>query len=229
MLLNNCELTPAVILNNDDPEHLGRIKCQIPGILDSSTMSVDNMPWIYPFCMSGYQTFSKPVNGQKVWVICNKSNYNEYWYLPFFEYNKITKDYLEEHYEDNPEVFMSRNIGENSVIQTYNDTEGFNTQIGQNHIVFEPEGRIEMLNHNIQVEIKDDGVKCGNNGEEYSSSVRYDKLKDLLDNLANKLMAGGNAISANPYTSGLGKDFIAAAQNIQKTLSSLEAKNCKVN
>ena len=104
MLLNNCELIPGVVQSSKDPENLGRIKCVIPGVIDSETMSLENMPWAYPLGMAHYQSFSKPIEGQKVWVLINKSNYNEYWYLPFFEYNDKTKEYLNSgvYENDNP-------------------------------------------------------------------------------------------------------------------------------
>ena len=74
MTLSNCELIPSVIYDTNDPLKLGRIKCVVPGFIDNSTMSLENMPWVRPLDMGRHQSFSKPVKGFKVWVLINKAN-----------------------------------------------------------------------------------------------------------------------------------------------------------
>ena len=76
MTLSNCELIPSVIYDTNDPLKLGRIKCVVPGFIDNSTMSLENMPWVRPLDMGRHQSFSKAVKGFKVWVLINKANYS---------------------------------------------------------------------------------------------------------------------------------------------------------
>ena len=197
MLLNNCELTPAVILSVDDPKKLGRIKCIIPGIIDSSTMSEENIPWCYPFSMSRYQSFSKCIPGQKVWVLINKSNYNEYWYLPFFEYNEISKNHLEEVYDnDNPEIFMSRCLGENNAMSTYDDKNGFSEKIGDHHIDLHPEGHVSIVGGDGQVDINGGIVTLGNKDKGVEPTIKGTTFMDHLKTInaaLNAVMGGQKA------------------------------------
>ena len=227
MNYSNCECTPAVVLSTKDPEHLGRIKCVIPGVLDNSTMSEENLPWIYPQAMGRYQSFSKPIEGQKVWIINNKANYNEYWYAPFFEYNEKTKEYLDQSYENNPEVIISRDFGENSALETFDDVNGFVTKFGNNHIVLEPSGRIECLNNGIQMEVQADAVKCGESGGSYEPTVKYTQLESLFNQLAG-VFDNLETQTPKPYTSqyiGLFKQAASICREITKA----KAPHCKVN
>ena len=186
------------------------------------------MPWVYPFGMNSYQSFSRPIDGQKVWVLINKTNYGEYWYLPFFEYNEKTKGLLDSTYDDNAEVVVSRDLGENSAMSSYDDKNGFNTKIGNNHIVLEPDGRIELLNNSTQVEVEGDAVKCGKQGGSWKTTVQFPELqnllKDLFTMLSNlKLAAAGNGLTAHLAVP------LEQIASLQQQVSSLEAKHCKVN
>lgn len=205
MLLNNCELIPAVIQSVKDPKKLGRIKCVIPGIIDNSTMSEENMPWCYPFGMNAYQSFSKCIPGQKVWVLINKSNYNEYWYLPFFEYNEISKEYLEGVYDnDNPEILVSRSLGDNSALSTYDDKAGFSERIGDNHIDLHPDGHISLVGGEGEVDIDGGSIKIGKIGGEDTEAVRYKELKEMLTGIYEAFVEMG-AVSSSPFLSPLAK------------------------
>ena len=185
MLLNNCELVPGVVTSAKDEQKLGRIKCVIPGVLDTSTMSEENLPWVYPLGMSHYQSFSKPIEGQKIWVLINKSNYNEYWYIPFHEQNTKTQEFLENcNYDDNPEVMMCRDLGGKPSIDTYDDTNGFSRRIGDDiHMNMWPDGHIELLGNKLQVDLDGDIVKCGQKDGNYEPAVFGDKLVELLKQL----------------------------------------------
>lgn len=231
MLLNNCELIPGVVQSSKDPENLGRIKCVIPGVIDSETMSLENMPWAYPLGMAHYQSFSKPIEGQKVWVLINKSNYNEYWYLPFFEYNDKTKEYLNSgvYENDNPEVMMCRNLGDNTAISTYDDKNGFSTKIGDNvHIDIHPDSHIELLAGEAQVDI-DGQVKCGQKDGDWQPTIKGDNLATLLNELANAFSILQGASANASFLTPLEPGFKKALSAIQKNIDNIKAEHCQVN
>ena len=90
MKFSDAEILPAVVVDNKDPKNIGRIKVAIPGKWDTASICVQNLPWVMPLTQSGYQSFSKQTNGSKVWVINNKANLHEYWYIPMFDMNANT-------------------------------------------------------------------------------------------------------------------------------------------
>lgn len=207
MNFSDCEVVPSVIYNVDDPLKLGRIKCVIPGYVDNTTMSLENMPWVRPWFMWRHQSFSKPVKGFKVWVIINKANYNEYWYIPLYEYNDITKEYLEDVYDnDQPEIFMSHNNGGNHAMFTYDEKNGYNEKIGQHHIELHPDGHISIVGGQHQVDI-DGEVKVGASSGSYERAVKGETLKkEILDELSKYFGKLAQACT-NPYTAPLAPWF----------------------
>ena len=135
MKFTDLELIPSVIINDIDPKKLGRVRCAVPGYINGETMAVSRMPWIMPLNMNGYQQFSHPMKGQKVWVIKNHTNENEYWYIPFFELNEDSKSYLSQVYDqDHPEILFSRNSGGYHALMTYDDKNGYIVNINENLI-----------------------------------------------------------------------------------------------
>jgi len=229
MKLKDCELVPAVIQSTDDPLKLGRIKCDIPGLVDHNTMSIENMPWIRPIFMNRSQTFSKPVVGFKVWVLINKSNYNEYWYFPFFELNDISKEFLESVYDsDNPEIFMSHNNGSLNAMSTYDDQNGFTIKIGEHHIELHPDGHISLLGGSGEVDIDGSHIKVGKKDGNYEHAVMGDSLKEILE----KLHKGFNKLKQDASSDSHTAKLIPGFQECQSALSDLDpiiAENTKVN
>lgn len=188
MQLSNCELLPGVIVDTNDDQQLGRIKCVIPGYVDAS-FSNENMPWVRPLTMSNHQSFSKMMKGYKVWILVNKSNYNEYWYFPFFELNDVAKDFLGAVYDnDQPEVLMAHNCGGNHATLTYDENNGFSQKIGQHHIDMHPDGNIEIIGQEAVVDL-DGKVKIGVGDKTTftEQAVLGNKLFKVLDDLAQAL------------------------------------------
>ena len=122
MKLSDYEFFPGSIIDVADPKYQGRVKANVPTLFDPS-MNKDGLPWIYPFTMGGNQSFSKMTEGSKIWVFRNRTNYNEFWYVPMFELKADTRELLgsDDTYE-NGEVLLSRNMGSMSVYIYYNDT-----------------------------------------------------------------------------------------------------------
>ena len=228
MNLSNCEVIPSVIVDDKDPMKLGRIKCVVPGFIDNSTMSLENMPWIRPIGMTRHQSFSKPVKGFKVWVIINKANYNEYWYWPFFEYNDITRQYLNETYDsDQPEIIVSHNNGGNHAMLTYDEKNGYNQKLGQHHIEMHPDGHISVLGGGLEVDI-DGEVKVGKQGGSYERAVKGETLVQLFQDLTEKFSALEQAASSCVFTTNL----VTPIQEIKSVLDTAEnilANNVKVS
>lgn len=227
MKLSNVELIQSTIIDSDDPEKLGRVKCIIPGVFENSAHK-DTYPWICPFGMTRYQSFSKELNGMKVWVVQVKDNYNEFYYIPIFEKINITKDYLEEKYDQNPEiVYMRDNAGQISQF-TYDDADGCNMSIGEFFIKLKPDGEIHCHGNGADVHINDGIVYIGSDEDGgHEPAVYGNKLYDILSDLQgamDQLIKSCNS----PYLSPLTPGFTKAKQALEP-ISEIKCKKTQVN
>lgn len=218
MKFSDLEAVPGAIISVKDPLKLGRVKCAAPGIFDNATMDDDILPWVCPFSMGGYQTFSKPVKGAKVWVIKNNTNYNEFWYVPYFEMINTSKGYVKENYENDAEVLLERNNGDTVSRIAYDLKHGHKIQIGNIYINVLPNGDIVLNGADAEVKIKGGHVYTGKQDGSYQPAVMGNELKDILSNLAKNMNQLYIASQHSPYTVSLAPGF----QEAKKTLSSLE-------
>ena len=133
MKLSECEVLPGVVIDVEDPKHIGRVKAMVPTWFDSDVMEKEALPWIWPCGMGGYQRFSKLENGRKIWVLHNKENDLEYWYWPMFEETEQSKPIIDQY--DSTELLLCRGGGESGdILIYYNDAEGIILKIGDTKI-----------------------------------------------------------------------------------------------
>lgn len=235
MNLADFDLIPSVIISDVDDEHLGRVKCTVPGYLNGDTMSVKRMPWVYPFAMAGYQHFSRPIKGQKVWVLKNIRTENQYWYIPMFEFNEMTEGYINEdentYKSDHPEVVFSRKSGGYEGIMIYDDNNGIRQIVNGNRIQIHPNGDIEVESDGTVVKIHDHKVYIGSDdGSGYEPAIKGKQLSNLFSKLNEAFTLLHEAASKNPYTGALEPGFMkcklaTSNDEVKKTL----CNNTEVN
>lgn len=187
MKLKDCEVELSAVIDVNDDKKLGRIKVCKPGEY-AEDMDTECLPWVYPFEMNHYQSFSKLIKGAKVWTIKNKDNYDEYYYIPYPEQITVVKNYLAEHYEDDPEVIIARdNLGEDNTatLVTYDSKEGFVIKIKGTSIEVKPNNQIICKTPDVNVDIKDGVVYCGDPNGGFEPMIYGNKLVDVLNNLRN--------------------------------------------
>ena len=122
----------------DDGSGLNPLSCA-PGLFDTSVMEMDDLFWINPFMMIGQQSFSKMELNSKIWILHNPANYFEYWYIPMFEINDNSPEVM----NMNSDVLLSRSINGDIVQLYYSKEEGFNLNIGNNHIKLTSEAKLD--------------------------------------------------------------------------------------
>ena len=194
MKLSNVEIIPGVIVDANDPEKLGRVKINAPALMRGNESGdhygvvekMDNnvLPWVYPIMMNRYQMFSKELEGMKVWVINNTENYNEYWYIPMFDYIDVTEEIVSEKYDDDIEVIISRKNGDGSARMYYNRADGYVTHINDYKWNMTPNGDITCHGEQGDIDIRGGHVYLGRNTESYEPAVFGDALVNLFQEWA---------------------------------------------
>ena len=171
---------------DDDPFKFGRIKCDIPGVIDHNTTRKEAMPWIRPLRMHGYQTFNRPVIGQKVWILVSKTNYNEFWWTNVHETIDIVQDFLNEYYDNQPDVFHARNTDSCDVMTTFDDERGYYIKIGEDYVNFKLNREMKIAFNEARVMIENNKVYCGHGDStgEYEEAVKGKQCEGMRRDMA---------------------------------------------
>lgn len=226
MELLKCDVKPGVVVSANDPEMLGRIKACSPAEF-TPNMDSELLPWCYPMDMRHYQSFSKMINGAKVWIIKNNDNYNEYFYIPMFEEINITKDFLSEHYDDDPEILIARDNGGTNVMISYNSSTGIELKLKDLYFQIHPNSDILIHSNNVDINIKSGKIYLGAPGDAYEPGVFGQKLADILSSLKagfDSLVNASAVAPLDPLTDG----FIKCQEALQSA-ETIKCNNTFVN
>ena len=227
MKLSECEILPGIVINVDDPEHLGRVKAMVPTWFDTRSMEEEALPWVYPFKMKGYQTFSKMEKGRKIWVLHNYENDMEYWYWPMFELEEKTKEIVDEY--NATEVLMSRSCGgSGSAYIYYNDTDGIVIRIGETKINITSNNEIHVTDGEASVKIVGGHIDIGKS-DNLEQAILGNKLKELIDNLGGTLEALGAQNSSSLYVSPLATGLVQLGKDIKAQSASILSDTVKIS
>lgn len=212
MKLADVEMIPGVVVDDEDPKFLGRLKISAPGEFEVDSMDINDMFWVYPFPVGGYQSFSHMLKGSKVWLIKNTKNYYEYWYLPYFEMNANTFNLVNSKKKYDADVLVSRSDGSNNIQMYYNPEDGFNQKIGFASINIMPDGTISITTGGAApsagtFHTNSKNNEIGYDGGEYPRqfAVMGENLHKLLDELNGKFKTLATTAAPCPYTSHLAK------------------------
>lgn len=212
MKLADVEMIPGVVVDDEDPKFLGRLKISAPGEFEVDSMDINDMFWVYPFPVGGYQSFSHMLKGSKVWLIKNTKNYYEYWYLPYFEMNANTFNLVNSKKKYDADVLVSRSDGSNNIQMYYNPEDGINQKIGFASINIMPDGTISITTGGAApsagtFHTNSKNNEIGYDGGEYPRqfAVMGENLHKLLDELNGKFKTLATTAAPCPFTSHLAK------------------------
>lgn len=221
------EMVLGTCLSNDDPKKLGRIKVAAPGYFDRTVMAIDAIPWAYPLTMPHYQGYSTIADGGKVWLIDNKDNADEFWYIPFHELNPDTKAAVNDDVES--DVCFSRNVA-GKLVQLYqNKTEGIVLRVGGTTVTLGANGGCVIEADGATVTVEGKTVYCGKTGGSKEQMVRGSILRDILNNLAADLKELWTSAQSNPYTCHLAPGIQKASNDITNKIPDLLSETCTLS
>jgi len=186
----------------NDPLNMGRVKCNIPSMMHSYVTEEDALPWIRPFSMNAYQSFSKPIEGQKIWVLASKTNLNEFWWFPYFETTNLTQDFLDTYYDKHPDVLHARDNSKAMI--TYDDFQGYCMRIGNTMLNLQPEG-FDLHASGAHVTINGGHVSIGKGptGNGYEKITNAKKTSDFLVNLGKQFQKLAAKAASDTHTQPL--------------------------
>lgn len=218
--LENYYIILSEVKYADDPMKYGRIKCDIPGVIHSSTILPeaypDAMPWVRPFKMYCYQTFTRPIVGQKVWVLCSKTNYNEYWWFPFYETLDFVQKFIEENYDNQPDVMHARQGSSGEVIFTYDDEHGYIMKLADDYLNLRPNREMKIAFNDCRIMIEGNLQYSGGGDDHgsYEPCVMGYKCQNMRSQMAGEFNQLATKAAANPYTSPLSPHFAQIAKQL---------------
>ena len=226
MKLIDYKLYPGVVLDVNDPQKVGKVKCMIPGMFDVLTDS-RAFPWIYPFNMFGYQTFDKMRPGTHVWVLQNTINTSELWYIPMVDYIDITKELIDEHFDNDLQILLSRKTLEGSAQIYYNDKEGIVLKVNDTRLQISPDGKIIVGDGNHMLNLLGDSASLGSASEGLQPAVKGDDLVNTHSNASSALQKLSDACTGSE-TAAL-KMPLQELADIFKDTEKILAKHVKYN
>lgn len=222
--LGQVKLTMGVVLSCKDPENRGRVKAYVPGLFTTKTMDVDAMPWIWPFGMWGFQSFSLQTANSKIWVIILPDNPYGYFYMPFFELNTNTKAKI----SGETDVVVSRGTSNGDASIYYNKEDGVISRIGDSKFQITPSLDTYMSSNGSSVNIKAGKVTIGKTDNAGEPMILGDKLKTLLNNLSSGLNQVAQKMVSNPYEVASGNQLIGVVQQLNSDISTIQSETCNV-
>ena len=221
------EVVVGTCIEDIDPKKLGRIKVGAPGWFDRNVMSIEAIPWVYPFSMAMYNSFTHIALGGKVWLIINKENEEEYWYVPYHELNDDTRQVQGADIDE--DIVFSRNIN-GKVVQVYqNKEDGLVLRNGGSSVIISNDGDVTGTDGSGAFKVSGGNFFCGAKDGPFEPMVRGNVCYELLMKLSSDFANLSSAASSSPYTSVLVDPFKTAGDNISQALKDLKSTKANVS
>ena len=167
----------ALVEDNKDPKHLGRIKARTQSILED--IPVDHLPWASPYKDLVGKDFKVPATGKIVNIIYPGGNIYEPHYIYSENYNINLQNKLKDLGDDEYLNFVALLF--DHVTQVYSDDTGLNMDYMHN--------RMTIGKTNIDIHLKDnDQILNLGNEKASESAVLGDHFMKWMDDLVQTLL-----------------------------------------
>lgn len=217
MKLEKAIIRPGTVLQviND-----GSIKASSPGLF-SFTEDLSKLPPINPWQIgSNSNSFSKPLEGDEVWIINFADNPLQlYW----FRKDKAINNELLNSEDENIEVLCSRDMNGEWATIYLSDGSGWIISKGESIIQIKPNGSIQLntgFEHRV-IDINTQGISIGSEGKSAHPAVYGDVLVEILIALIATLKKIQLVSTPNPYTMAIGTILQTSLPTFEEKISNL--------
>lgn len=223
MNFSDFEIFPGVVTNADDKECYGKIKCTIAG--HNNNIDPEDFYWCAPFISFGYQRVSKPRVGQTVWIIHNKENIMEYYWMPRWELNGNTAIAA---CEDDYDVLVSRPGADTGAQLFYTDSQGFVQRINEDISSTMTDRGIRETDSFAEINLENGNIDIGAVGGGYEPAVKGQALTDVLNAIVNKLEDLSERC-ANSWTTNHVSPELLKCSEIKELIPKIVSDSVRVN
>ena len=123
----------------------------------------------------------------------------------------------------NSDVLLSRSINGDIVQLYYSKEEGFNLNIGNNHIKLTSDAKVDIAAGSAQITANESGINIQQKDQKLHPVAKADEIISALKTFCVDLTSVANAAIANPYTACLGIPLMDAVRKLQPKLDSFKS------
>jgi len=219
------------IVDVQDPEYRGRIRCIIPNMIESD--DVDKLPWAEPFLKNipTLNSIDIPHINDHVYILINGNRYCEQYYMPIKNLSQKTIDLLKTSYED-AVIFIEKKIGDKEITAYVNQNDGLVCNYNDNSIIITPDNKINISQNNgTEIDIDSNGnfTLQTKNGKTAQYSLLGEDTDNVIKNLCDNLVAICNQVAqlgntSNPAYVPMGQAVAGTVQGIKAQVNKIKAQ-----
>ena len=226
MDFKHCEIRPGVVLRVED--NFGTIKASCIGIF-SDEEDLNNLPPVYPFFKSSNNNFSSPKENDNIWVIFNRTNPLELFYI-YQGPVKSSQNNILQNYGEDLDLIFSRKSGFSEASIYYSGETGININNDTSNIIIDKDKNINIEKDfpNRTIKIDNTAIHIGS-GENEQPAVLGNELVDTLNTLISDFKKVKSAAQVSPYTFSLVQPLNELIINLQKNISKIKSTNVKIS
>ena len=176
--------------------------------------------------MMGNSSYASYEKGSKVWVIRNKKRQDENWFIPMYELQSLSQQYVNENSDKKPEVISMRTNGGGNSSMTYDHGNGYNISTsgsgGSTGVNVGTNGKTTVSAGTSAVKVENSGVTLGASSGDGEPAVLGNQLKDLLNDILNALSEFCNILQKSDPYSQLGVIYLNTFINTLQTNGALD-------
>lgn len=196
MRLADCIMRPGRVMRADDD---GTIRASAPGLF-SDVDNPDNMPPIYPMLGVCTGCFSKPSEGDEVWIINNLSNPYQ---LMWFRKQKCEDIDEKMMSEKGLNVICYKNDDSGWASIYFADGKGWIINNNDNIINIDKDGNIIMTGNGSSISLRSNGVNLGSDGQSSHPVAFGDDVAQSFNDIISIMEGMSKIMGSNQITAPL--------------------------
>lgn len=223
------EFVPAVVIENDDPMHYGRIKVSAPGVFNTNNAKLEQIPWCYPFTMLGNQSYMTLEKGSKVWLFRNKKRHDENWFIPMYELHENQQRFINENSNNSPEIISYRSASGKSSAITYDKDRGYNMTTGDSSVNVGSGSSATVTGGSSSVVVDNTKVSIGaTDSSNKEPAVLGNKLKKVLNDITSNIKEFADEINPNSDLTGPAFRLSAGMHNVIDDIEKILSESVEI-